>query len=269
MTDANILRRALDEGEASELSRLLEADTGLASREFDWGGCAIGPCAPISYLAQARFNGFVRHTRSWDLTRILLVAGAPVDGAPGTEETPLMTAASYYELEVARALVEAGASLEAQGIAIFAKNGTALAHAIEFGAVEIVDLLVKAGSPILSLRQAAGAGDVAGWLEVCEDENEKAFALRAAAICDRLRVIDEILSAGVPVNRFINGGTALHWAAWEAKADAARHLVSRGADATLTDPEHKMTALGWARHRSSQCPHAHPGGHTAVIKYLC
>lgn len=179
----------------------------------------------------------------------------------------MITAASYIEFEVARALINAGASLHAQGTAV-PKNGTALAHAIEFGAVEIVDLLVQAGSPILSLRQAAGVGDLESRLADCQDENEKAFALRAAALCNRLAVIDEILAAGISVNRWINGGTALHWAAWEAKPAAARHLVSRGADPTLTDPNYKMTALGWARHRSRECPHAHPGGHTAVIEYL-
>jgi uncharacterized protein len=44
------------------------------------------------------------------VARALLDAGAPVDGQPGDPETPLITAASYGDADVARVLIEAGAS---------------------------------------------------------------------------------------------------------------------------------------------------------------
>lgn len=267
MSNSVILRRALDEGDLAALSRLITEDLTIAGRTHAWGvPCQIGPCQPISYLAQARFNGFVKHGRAGEMTRMLLDAGAPVDGDPSDEETLLITAASYNEVTVARTLVDSGANLEAIGHAV--ENGTPLAHAIEFGAVEIVDLLVAAGARIRSFAEAAGTGKIDGMLESNADSNERAAALRAAAVCDRLEVIDELHAAGVPLNQLINGGTALHWAAWEAKATAARHLVSLGADVSAKDPEHHGTPLDWARHRSGECPNAHPGGHAYVIRFL-
>lgn len=267
MSNSVILRRALDEGDLTELSRLLSEDPTAAERTHAWGfPCQIGPCQPISYLAQARFNGFVKHGLTAEMTRMLLDAGAPVNGDPSDEETLLITAASYNEIAVARTLVDSSANLEAIGHAVH--NGTALAHAIEFGAVEIVDLLVAAGARIRSFPEAAGAGQVEGMLESNTDSRQRAAALRAAAVCDRLQVIDELYAAGVSLDQFINGGTALHWAAWEAKAVAARHLVALGAYVAAKDPEHKGTPLDWARHRSSECPNAHPGGHADVIRFL-
>ncbi len=59
----------------------------------------------------------------------------PPDGAPGDAETPLMTAASYGDAEVARVLVEAGADLAATASpdAGAVPGGTALRHAAVFG----------------------------------------------------------------------------------------------------------------------------------------
>jgi ankyrin repeat protein len=267
MSNSVVLRRALDEGDLAALSRLLAGDSTIAGRTHSWGfPCRIGPCQAISYLAQARFNGFVKHERAGAMTRMLLEAGAPVDGGPTDKETLLITAASYNEVSVARTLVDAGANLEAIGHAV--ANGTPLAHAIEFGAVEIVDLLVAAGVKIRSLAEAAGAGRIDAMLESNAGSSERAAALRAAAVCDRLQIIDKLQASGVSLNQLINGGTALHWAAWEAKVTAARHLVSLGANVAAKDPEHGGTPLDWARHWSSECPHAHPGGHADVIRFL-
>ncbi len=267
MSNSNRLRLALDTGDIEEFSQLLKQEASLAHQTHSWGLCSpIGAGQPIAYLAQARFNGFIKHDRSGAMTRMLLASGAPVNGAASDKETPLITAASYNEPAVACALIEAGANLEATGYAV--TNGTALAHAIEFGAIEIVDLLVAAGASIRSLHEAAGTGNLPTALLHSTDEIELAFALRSAALCNRLHVMDELLAAGIQVNQLVIGATALHWAAWQAKAAAARHLVSRGADPMIKEPEHQGTPLDWARHRSSECPHAHPGGHFEVIQFL-
>ena len=267
MAQASILRKALGEGDLAALARLLAEDSTIAWQRQSWGPpYGIGPCQPIAYLAQARFNGFVTHGHAAEMTRMLLNPGAPLDGNPADKESPLITAASYNEVSVARTLVEAGANLESTGYAV--ANGTPLEHAIEFGSVEIVDLLVAAGARIRSFVEAAGAGRVDRALAFQADDRERGAALRVASICDRLEVICELHAAGVPLNEFVKGGTALHWAAWEAKEAAARRLVSLGADPGLKDPEHNGTPLDWARHRSSQCPNAHPGGHRGVIQFL-
>ena len=267
MTNWADLRKAIDAGEVQALRKLLEKDPALARQTIVWGqNCSIGPCQPLSYVAQARFNGFVQHDNAGDVARVLVAAGAPINGETADRETPLITAASYDEAEVARVLIEAGVDLEATGYAV--PEGTALSHAIEFGAPEIVDLLVAAGARIRSLPEAAGTGNLRGMLQSEVTENVKTLAFRAAALCDRLKVIDDLLAAGVSVDAMVNGGTALHWAAWEAKSSAARHLVARGAKVNLLDPEHRLSPLGWARYRASKVPHAHPSGRQDVISFL-
>lgn len=267
MVSGKDLRSALDDGDVGKLERLISVDGQIPGRKFTWGlFCAIGPCQPLGYLAQARFNGFVKHEKSGVLAHVLLSAGAPVDGEPGDGESPLITAASYREPKVAMALIQDGANLETTGYAV--KGGTALAHAIEFGAPEIVDMLIDAGAQVRTLADAAGSGELRRMLDSVEGEEERGQALRAAALCERLPIIDQLLDTGLDVNRSIKGGTALHWAGWEAKATSARHLVGRGADFRIRDPKHRMTPLEWAKHRFAECPHAHPGGHQEVIGYL-
>ncbi len=261
------LEMALKEGLLEVLSEILRRDPALARQRQAWRhACHIGACQPIGYLAQARFNGLVTHNSSGEMTRLLIDAGAPVNGNPDDEETPLITAASYDAPDVAKALVESGANLEATGYAV--KGGTALAHAVEFGAPEIVDLLFAAGSPVRSLREAAGIGHLKPELVRGADAEEQLYALRAAALCGRINVINELLAIGMAVNQLINGGTALHWAAWEAKVMSARYLVSRGADSMIRDPEHGGTPLDWARHRAKEFPHAHSSSHFEVIQAL-
>ena len=74
--------------------------------------------APLSYMAMLRFDAG-RHglggplAGTAEMAALLLKAGAPVDGKPGDRETPLMTAASYGDADVARVLIDAGAELDA------------------------------------------------------------------------------------------------------------------------------------------------------------
>ena len=59
MTDSTLLRQTPDAGDADGLARLRAEDPSLAGRPYQWGAaCRIGPCPPIGYLAQARFNGY-------------------------------------------------------------------------------------------------------------------------------------------------------------------------------------------------------------------
>jgi hypothetical protein len=267
VTATEKLRLAMDVGDLQSFRALLEHDPTLASQPIDWGRpCRIGPGAPLSCLPQMRFNGLGSHPHRAEMARCLLAAGASVNGEPGARETPLITAASYDDIHVAAVLIEGGADLEATGYAI--PNGTALAHAVQFGAPEIADRLVAAGARVASLVEAAGTGNLGGRLgeTICPDE--AARALRAAALCSRRQTIAELLAWGVPVSVFAMGGTALHWAAWEAKAEAARYLVEHGANPQIRDPEHYGTPLDWARHRAKEPfrPHAH--GHEEVIEFL-
>jgi ankyrin repeat protein len=70
-----------------------------------------------------------------------------VDGDPGDSETPLITAASYGDAEVAKVLIEAGADVDARSAPDSGgvPGGSALLHAAVFGMTDVLDLLVAAG----------------------------------------------------------------------------------------------------------------------------
>jgi len=98
------------------------------------------------------------------IARALIEAGAPVNGRPRDKETPLITAASCGDAEVAQVLIDAGADIEAVSAPDSGgvPGGTALEHAAVFSMTGVVDVLVAAGAKIHSLEQAAAAGDIAG-----------------------------------------------------------------------------------------------------------
>jgi hypothetical protein len=149
-------KTALADGDVEALARLVAAFPSLAAERVSsrFSGDAT---SALSHAAVAGFHGLVDHRRAGDIARVLLEAGAPVDGDPDDFETPLITAASYYETGMVRILIEAGADLEATGREI--PGGTALTHAVWFGQARIVDLLVDAGALVRSIVEAAGPGN--------------------------------------------------------------------------------------------------------------
>ena len=84
----------------------------------NWADHRLG-ANPLDYIAMIGFD----HARlglpadlpaTGPVAAALIDAGAPVDGLPGDSETPLITAASYVDAELARALIEDGANIEAR-----------------------------------------------------------------------------------------------------------------------------------------------------------
>lgn len=215
-----------------------------------------GGASPLGYMAMLRFDarrlgltGPLPGTGS--MAQVLIDAGAAVDGDPGDTETPLITAASYGDAEVAAVLVRNGADVEvvaspdAGGVA----GGTALGHAAVFGMTEVVDVLITAGARVRGIEEAAAAGDVTGWLTATTPLQAKIRALTMAADHQRLNVIDELLDAGTPIDAIDAefGRHPLRLATQNGRADSVRHLLNRGADPNLRDPEHRLTALEWCQ----------------------
>jgi ankyrin repeat protein len=62
-------------------------------------------------------------------------------------------------------------------------------------------------------------------------EFQGACALRAAAVNDRLDVIDEVLAAGTPIDSEVDGHPAVFWANRQGRSRAVAHLMARGARA--------------------------------------
>jgi len=255
-------------GNTSGLLDLLQRNPTLATKHIRWG---MPPCKtePLHFLSDGLFKNLWDHSREGDLAQVLIEAGAPVNGLPTSGETPLHGAASLGCLDVARVLIEHGADLEVTAAYPGIPDGTPLDFAVHFGMTNIVDLLVERGATIISARMAAGAG----LLERLEeklgdttDENTRYDAFRCAGICDRIETVDFLLQTGLNVNHEIDGGTVLHWAAWEAKPRMVAHLLEIGANPNALDPRYNLTPLGWARHRLKEV--GTRWGHKEVIGSL-
>ena len=167
-----------------------------------------------------------------EVARILIAGGAHVEGDPGDTETPLMTAASYGDVDVARALIEAGAELDAKADASAGgvPGGSALLHAAVFGFTDIVDLLAESGAHIDGIVEAAAVGNIDGYLTDDTSLEHKVRALTMAAGHGRVEVIEQLLSAGVPVDGVDAWGyTALRAATENGRDAAADVLLAAGA----------------------------------------
>jgi ankyrin repeat protein len=241
----------------------IEADPSWATADLT--GWCDHPCgaAPLNYMAMLRFDagrlglaGALAGTG--EMARLLLAAGAPVDGRPDEREPPLMTAASYGDADVAHALIDAGADLDALAAPDGGVPGaSALLHAAVFGMTDVLDALVTAGAKVRGIVEAAAAGDISGWPLADATEDERVRALVMAADHQRLNVIDELLDAGTPIDAVDPawGRHPLRVAAQRGRAASVRHLLDRGADPTLADDEgHTALDLCQGEHRDHPTP---------------
>ncbi|AIY18856.1 ankyrin repeat domain-containing protein [Pimelobacter simplex] len=259
------LREVLDLRDAVRLRALLAEQPGLAREPIPAGPGHPRGASPLGYVAMLRYDAVRGEWRdvagTGALARALLSAGAPVDGAPGDPETPLITAASYGDAEVAQVLVEAGADLAATAApdAGGVPGGTALRHAAVFEMTAVADVLVAAGATDLVHAAATGSAALTGLLGADPPEADRVAALRVAAERGRLDVVDQLLAAGTPVDGVDrDGSTALHAAAHRGRPDAVRHLLRRGADPTRRDTRFGGTPLDWCRHRAAELGREHP-----------
>jgi hypothetical protein len=244
-------RDILNGRDLSRLTRLLAEHPELATTEMEhWADRQRGE--PLGYITMMRFNhdrlGLPRELPgTGEIARALIDAGTPVDGRPGDKETPLITAASSGDADVARVLIEAGADIEA--VSAPDSGGVpscnALEHAAVFGMTEVLDVLVAAGARITSLEQAAAAGDISGWPLARFTRQSRIRALVFAADHQRLDVIDQLIEAGTPVNEADAewGRLPLHTAAGNGRPASVRRLLDHGADPNLRDPAHHRTPL--------------------------
>ncbi len=175
------------------------------------------------------------------MARLILDAGAPVDGNPGEDETPLMTAASYGDADVVRVLIDAGADLDllATETSGGVPGGSALLHAAVFGMTDVLDAVVGAGARVRSVVEAAAAGALTGWPIDEATEDERIRALIMAADHQRVDVMDQLLAAGTPIDAVdrVWHRHPLRLTAEHGRPVSARYLLERGADATLKNDE--------------------------------
>lgn len=246
-------KRAIHHGDVDGLRRLLARDPFLA---VDPVSSCFDNDSALGYLGVARFHGLTDHGRTGEIAQLLLDAGGAPDGPEQAAEPPLVTAASYDEVDMVRALIDAGADLEATGFAV--PGGTALSHAVAFGNIEVVDLLAAADAKVHNIVEAAGVGNLDGYDLALLSVASRAPAAKAAAVCERLEALDQLVGSGVPVDADPDTGkpdgstTLLHKAAYWGKPRSVQRLLALGADPNRQDTKHQSTPLGWCRHRHAE-----------------
>jgi ankyrin repeat protein len=245
-TDLEVRRRdLLERRDLVGLADLLREHPDQATSEMlGWTDHPLG-AAPLNFVAMLRCDNRLGIWKdvpgTGPVARMLLDAGAPVDGNPGESETPLMTAASYGDAEVARVLVDAGADLEARSAPDSGgvPGGSALLHAAVFGNTEVLDLLVAAGAAVPGLVEAAAVGDVSGHDLAAYDEQTRLLALVMAADHQRVAVLDALVAAGTPYDVADGdwGRHPLRLAAGNGRPASVRRLLELGADPCGTDDD--------------------------------
>jgi hypothetical protein len=191
------LVEAIHAGEVESLKELLREHPGLAAaRLVDAKG---GSSTPLH--AATDWPGFFPHGPA--VVGVLIDAG----GDPNVHlegswhaETPLHWAASSDDFEVARALIDGGADMEATGASI--AGGTPLDDAVGYGCWQVARLLVERGARVERLWHAAALG----------------MSVR----------VDELLAASPPTRQQLND--ALWQACHGGQRRMAEQLLSLGAD---------------------------------------
>jgi|SRR5450756_124193 len=141
---------AIRSGDVAAVRRLLGANPGLTATYIT--NAKGGGRTPLHVVTD--WPGFFPNGP--EIVRTLLEAGANPDprGASGRDETPLHWAASSDDADVARALIDGGADIEAPDGSI----GTPLDNAIGYACWNVARLLVSAGARVDKLWHAAALG---------------------------------------------------------------------------------------------------------------
>jgi ankyrin repeat protein len=152
---------AIHSGDVASLARLLDQNPGLASASV---GSDPGARTPLHVVAD--WPGYF--PKGAQVVRMLIVAGAdPNARNPGKSfaETPLHWAASSDDVEVAAALIDGGADLEAPDGSI----GTPLGNAVGYACWHVAHLLVARGARVDVLWHAAALGMMARIEELVDE----------------------------------------------------------------------------------------------------
>src|SRR5215470_12422868 len=150
------LRLAVHTGDVETVQRLLRNDPALATARLVGRGGGTG--TPLHLVTD--WPGYFPNGP--EIVQLLIDAGADPNAlttsrgseiGPGSE-TPLHYAASSDDVDVAEALIEAGADIEAPDGSI----GTPLANAVGYGCWHVARLLVARGAQVDAPWLAAALG---------------------------------------------------------------------------------------------------------------
>ncbi len=198
-------------------------------------------------------------------------ASALIDAGADPLDTT-WSAACVGSIPILELLVSRGVPVDGGG-----RSWTPLDESLYWGFTDAAKFLVASGAPIVSLRAAAGIGDVAaldrffvdGALRPTAGALDSPFgssipdhmsvkpqylidnALMFAAMNGQLETARRLLEHGAEINSITpgahHGATALHCAAWKAPVAMVQFLVERGGDPKTPDSgDGGQSALDWA-----------------------
>jgi uncharacterized protein len=192
-TPATGLVAAIHAGDVDAVRRIVAARPELATEPL---GGSFGTRTALHVVAD--WPGYFPNGPQ--LVRLLVTSGADPDaGSPGGE-TPLHWAASSDDADVAVALIDAGADIEAPGGSI----GTPLENAVGYACWHVAALLAARGARIDKLWPAAALGRLDRLEELLDtagpasDEVSQAFWHACAA--GQRRAAERLLAAGAELN---------------------------------------------------------------------
>jgi uncharacterized protein len=154
---------AVHTGDVAAVRRLLAADPGLASARL--GGKRGGTSTAL--LVVTDWPGYFPNGP--EIVRLLIEAGADPNARTtggGAGETPLHYAASSDDVDVAAALIDGGADLDAPDGSI----GTPLANAVGYGCWHVARLVVARGARVDQPWEAAALGMLSRLEELLGDQ---------------------------------------------------------------------------------------------------
>src|SRR5215472_12516340 len=191
---AELLFVAIRSGDLTALGQLLADHPGLAVAPL---GGRHSTRTPLHVVAD--WPGYFPNGPQ--VVRMLIEAGADPNGEPRSpgDETPLHWAASSDDSDVADALIDGGADLNAPDGSI----GTPLANAVGYGCWHVARLLVDRGARIEETWQAAALGMPGRLVELVGDrpnpeDVSKAFWHACAA--GQRRAAEYLLARGADLN---------------------------------------------------------------------
>jgi ankyrin repeat protein/L-ascorbate metabolism protein UlaG (beta-lactamase superfamily) len=222
---ASNFHRAIEAGDQTRVSEMLRADPQLANQPDESDPYRSLP------LHFAAMHGHV------EIAKMLLAAGAKIDGGDSDNSRPLDVAAQRGQIEMVKFLLDRGADINKADN----NRSNPLNFAISSRQAAVVRLLIERGAD----PQATGAGSLADLLP------------RVAHSGD-VETAEFLLSRGVDVNHADPGGmTAVLAASWGGRAELLRFLIARGASVNTADRDGETPLMNAVR-----------GGYTEAVQVL-
>jgi uncharacterized protein len=188
---------AIHNGDMATLERLLADNPDLANLQAQ--GRKGGYRTPLHVVAD--WPGFFPDGPA--VVRLLLANGADPNGGAevyGRGETPLHWAASSDDVDVAEALIDGGADIEALGGSI--AGGSPIDNAIGYGCWRVARQLVQRGARVDKLWHAAALGMLARTEELLHGASTEEInnAFWQACGGGQRRVAELLLARGADLN---------------------------------------------------------------------